>query len=191
MDNAHIRFGHPQCRGDAKARAKQRLGVHIYRVFAVGAVFRDAADGFDRTVPLRHARKGVFDDHVGLGEGLGDVASLDLHGHRDIIRLVIVHQRRAVFDRLLGIEDPGERLPIHFNEIDGFFGDIGIDGRHGRDFLADIAGFADGKDILIGEESSPGTFDGVFRSDHRAHARKLCRFARIDMANLHVRVGAS
>jgi hypothetical protein len=76
-----------------------------------------------------------------------------------------MHEWRVVFHCLLGVEDTGKRFPIHFNEIDGLVGDIGIDGRRSGDFLADIAGFADGKYVLIGEESSPGTFDGVFRRD--------------------------
>ena len=102
-----------------------------------------------------------------------------------------MHEWRVVFHCLLGVEDTGKRFPIHFNEIDGLLGDIGIDGRHGGDFLADIAGFADRKYVLIGEESSPGTFDGVFRRDHGAHAAKLCRFTGIDVADARVRIGAS
>ena len=85
-----------------------------------------------------------------------------------------MHEWCVVFHCLLGVEDTGKRFPIHFNEIDGLLGDIGIDGRHGGDFLADIAGFADGKYVLIGDESSPGTFDGVFR---RTPARTPRSFA--------------
>src|SRR4029453_16850997 len=54
LDDANIRFRHTQRRGDSKARAKQRLRVHVDRVFAVGAIFRGAAEGFDGTVPLWH-----------------------------------------------------------------------------------------------------------------------------------------
>src|SRR5262245_19428309 len=173
LDDAYIRFRHTQRRGDSKARAKQRLCVHVDRVFAVGAVFRDTADGFDRTMPLSHARKGVFDDHVGLSDRLGDVAALDVHYHRDIIRFVIVYERRVVFHCLLDVENTGERLPIHFNQIDSLLGDVEVNGSDSGDFLADIARFTDRKDVLIGEESPPGTFEGVFRRDHGAHAAKL------------------
>src|SRR5919108_2272418 len=191
LDYAHIGFRHAQRCGDSQARAKQRLGIHVDRVFAVRSVFGDAADGFDGTVPLWHARKSILYDHVGVGESLGDIAALDLHGHRDIIRLVIVHQRRAVFDRFLGVENTRERLPIDFNEIDRFFGDVGIDGRDGGDFLADVARFPDREYVLIGEEGSPGTLDGVFGSHYSAHAAKLRRFACVDVANPRMRVGAS
>jgi hypothetical protein len=54
-----------------------------------------------------------------------------------------VYERRVVFHCLLGVENAGKRFPIHFNEIDGLFGDIGINGGDSGDFLADIAGFAD------------------------------------------------
>ena len=94
LDDPHVGLGHAQRRGDSIARVEQRLSVHVDRVFAAGGVFGDAADGFDRAVPLRHARKGVFDDDVGFGEGLGDVAALEVQVHGDIVRLVVVHQRR-------------------------------------------------------------------------------------------------
>ena len=142
-------------------------------------------------MPLWHAREGVFDDDVGFGEGLGDVAAFNVHSHGDIVRLVVVNQRRAVFHRLFGIEYSGKRFPIDFDQVDGFFGGIGIDGCHCRDFFAYIAGFADGKNVLIGEERAPGPLDGVFGGDDGAHAAKFFGFARIDMADPRVRIGAS
>ena len=154
-------------------------------------VFGHAADGFDRAVPLRHAREGVFDDHVGVGEGLGDVAALEIQVHGDVVRLVVVHQRRAVFHRFFGVEHAGQRLPIDFDQIDRFFGDIGIDGRHRRDFFADVAGLADGENILVGKECAPGPLDRVFGGDDGAHAGKFFRLAGVDVANARVRVGAA
>ncbi len=138
MNDPHVGLGHAQCRGDAVARVEQRLSVHVDGVFAAGGVFGDAADGFDRAVPLRHAGESVLDDHVGVGESLNDVAALQIQMHGDVIGLVVMHQRRAVFHRFFGIEHAGQRFPIDFDEVDRFFGDIGIDGRHRGDFFADI-----------------------------------------------------
>ena len=63
--------------------------------------------------------------------------------HGDVVGLVVVHQRRAVLHRFFGIEHAGQRLPIHFDQIQRFLGDVGIDGRHRGDFFADVAGLAD------------------------------------------------
>ena len=86
---------------------------------------------------------------------------------------------------------PGSGSQSTSIKIDGFLGDIGIDGSHRGDFLADVAGFADGKNVLVGEERAPRSFDRVFGGDDGAHAGKFFRFARIDMADARVRVGAA
>ena len=64
--------------------------------------------------------------------------------------------------------------------------DIRIDGCHCGDFFADVAGFADGKNILIGEERAPRPLDRVFGGDDRAHAGKFFGFARVDVADPRV-----
>ncbi len=142
-------------------------------------------------MPLRHARKGVFDDHVGFGERLGDVAALEVHLHGNIVRFILVHERRAVFHRFFGIKHARKRLPIDFDQIDGLLGDIGIDCGDGRDLFADIARFADRKYVLICKERSPGAFDRILGSNDRAHAGKLRRFTGIDAADPRMRIRAS
>ncbi len=64
--------------------------------------------------------------------------------HGDVVGLVVMHQRRAVLHRFLGVEHAGQGLPIHFDQIQRLLGDIRIDGRHRGDLFADIAGLADG-----------------------------------------------
>ena len=183
LNDPHLRLGNAQRGGDAVARVEQRLSVHVDGVFAAGGVFGNTADGLDRAVPLGHARESIFDDDVGFGEGLGDVAALQVKMHGDVVRLVVVHQRRAVLHRFFGIEYARKRFPIDFDQVDGFFSRIRIDGCHCRDFFADIAGFADGKNILIGEERAPRPLDRVLGGDDRAHAGKFFGFARIDVAD--------
>ena len=91
LNDPHLGLGHAQRGGDAVARVEQRLSVHVDGVFAAGGVFGNTADGLDRAVPLGHARKRVFDDDIGFGEGLGDVAALQVEMHGDVVRLVVVH----------------------------------------------------------------------------------------------------
>ena len=78
---------------------------------------RRAALGERRARLDRRARGAVvddapLDDHVGLGERGVDVAAAE----RPLVGLVgaelLVHERRAVLERLLGIDDRGQRLVL-------------------------------------------------------------------------------
>ena len=44
---------------------------------------------------------------------------------------------------------------------------------------------------MVGKERAPRPFDRVFGGDDRAHPGKFFRFARVDMADTRVRVGAA
>src|SRR5262249_10296091 len=191
LDDAHVGLAHAQRRGDAVARVEQRLRVHIDRVLAGGGVVGDAADRFDRAVPLRRALKSILDDDVGLGECLLDVAALDVDDHGDVALLVVVDERRAGLHRLIGVEDARQLLPVDLDEIERLFGGVAVDRGDGGDFLADVAYLADGEGILIGEERAPRLFDRVFGGDNAADAAELLRLARVDAADARVREGTA
>ena len=142
-------------------------------------------------MPLRHALKCIFDYHIGLGEGLGDIAAFDVHRHCNIVGLVIMHQRGAVLHRFFGVEDPGQRFPIDLDQIDGLFGDIGIYGRDCGDFFANVTSLSDRKNILIGKKRAPGSFDSIFSGDHGAHAANFFRLAGVDAADPRMRERAA
>src|SRR5215467_1974834 len=191
LDNAHIRFRYTQCRGDSQACAKQCLGVHVDRVFAVLRVFGDAADGLDGAVPLGRALKRLLDNQVGLRKSPRYIASFDIHRHGDVAFLVVVDQWRAVLHRFFSVKDPGQRLPFDVDEIKRLFGGICVNGSHRCDLFTDITALADRENILIGEKSAPRAFDGVFGGDHGAHAAQLFCAAGINANYSGVGVGAT
>ena len=124
LDDADVGLRHAQRSSDAVARIEQRLGVHVDRVLAVGGVFRDAADGLDGAVPLRHAGKRVFDDNV---------ASRRRPGRRCRARGPSAWRCCSLCHRAPKARRPAsllrhrrrrQRLPVDFDQVDRFFGDI-------------------------------------------------------------------
>ena len=94
LDHPHLRFGYAERDGITAAGEEGGLRVAPHGDAVVGPV-RDAADGFERGMPLPYRIPGAFDDDIRCFEGGIDFAALECKFMGDVARGVVMHQRCA------------------------------------------------------------------------------------------------
>jgi len=93
--------------------------------------------------------------HLGGVEGRGGcrlVAAVPVHAvHADVAGCVLVQLGCAGCHGLLGVDNRGEELVLHVDQLQGILGGVGIGGDHHRDPVADVADGADGQGMVGGD----------------------------------------
>ncbi len=191
-----------QLRGRAQ-REEQRLrgGVHDDAPVDLGR--GDGAVGLDGRLFDRRHLVATLDDLRGAGEGGLDIAEAQL---LVVVFLVIdegvagiglVDHGGARPQRLLGIEDVGQRLPVHAHRGAGVAGRAVAVGDDGQHRLADIG------DLLLGDQRlvvDPEIDEAQQRvevarhvgpADDAPHARHPLGAARVDPAHARVMMRAA
>ena len=103
-------------------------------------------------VPARHHAEGLDRHRRGAAPfhpqrqfaRRGGEVLLDLAPHEGLVEqhvgaVRLVHQRAALFERLLGVEHKGQRLVVDFDRLGGIFRQRAAVGHHGGDPFARIA----------------------------------------------------
>jgi hypothetical protein len=197
-DDADLVLGDPELAGHEEADQVRVLAREVHGELA-GAEVRHAGARLDR-----RAGRAVVDDpalhhHVGVTPGGVHVAA----GDRPLVRLVgpelLVHERRAVLERLLGVDHHGQRVVLDehlFGRVDDA---VLVAADHDRD------GLADALDDALGERPRLRCLDlhprrdpdhrerrlevEVVGGEHPVHARGALGARRVDRRDPRVRLG--
>jgi hypothetical protein len=174
----------------------RRLRGHVHGEFRGGPVeVRDRAAALDR----RRVRARVVQlqprDHVGLLErpvGAGRVADLPVKDDVALLaRLVVPDDRRALGDRLLGVDDHRERLVVDLDGLARVLGDVRVVGDDAGHFLTLEPDLVRGQHGLgvVGQRRHPGEVPGRHHlaGEDQVDARDVPRLAGVD--GLDPRVG--
>ena len=189
LDDAHVSLCYAQGQRDTTPGHEEGGGVHVDDILTI-AVLGDAPDGFNGAMPLVHTLESILYDQVRLGEGALDIASLQVDRYGDVPLRVLVDTGCPLLHRLLGIEDGGKLLPLHFDELHRLLGDSLIDGGHCGDLIPHVAGLVHRKGELVTDEGAPALLDGVVGGDHGAHAGQPLRLTGVDTEDTSMRIRA-
>ena len=191
LDDAHIGLSNSQGRRDPSPRHKDGLGVHVDGVLPTGIIIGHAANGFDGTVPLRHALESILHNQIRFGKGTLDIAALHIKLHGDVTLFIFVDEWGAFFHGLFGVEDRGKLLPLDVDQVHGLFSDVPVDGRYGCDFFAHVTGFTFREGVLVGKKRPPASFDGILSCYHGSNTSHFCCLAGIDLDNPGMVIGTA
>jgi hypothetical protein len=128
----------------------------------------------------RRARRAVvddplLDDHVGVAEGGLDVPTAERPLEHRVGAELVVDDRRAVLERLLGVDDDGQRVIVD-DDLAGRVDDgVLVGAEHDGHRLADVADLVAGQRPVVGDPH----LDARREEDHRRRRGQA----------LHVRVG--
>ena len=92
-----------------------------------------------RVRALDDVRRGLLDRRGHIARGVRELQGNEVRVERSAPCVELVHQRGALGQRLLGAEDARQRLVLDLDQVDGFPGDVGIDGRDRGHLVAELA----------------------------------------------------
>ena len=170
-----------------------------------------AQAGMRLDISLVHRLGGVatFDDHLGLIEAVLDVALVEVHPLGDVRWLgrfrihpggeqVVVQDRRIVLHRVLDVDDVGQHLVLHVDQLERFVADRLRNGAHRGDRVPLVQRLVARHAVArkVAEVHRPLADERLFRRDvgqvggcdHRTHTRQLQRLRRIDRHDARMRV---
>ena len=115
-----------------------------------GLVGGDEAPGLEGHARLAPDHEPLAIDAGGLGERPVDLALVEAATVDDVVARFLVDERGAGAHRGLGIDDRGERLVVHLDQVAGVLGDVAVHRRDGDDGLAHVADLVDCERVLQG-----------------------------------------
>ena len=163
---------------------EQRLRAGIDGIAAVGVGRGDRAVGLGRRVLDRRHLVALLEHVVGTGERLLHVAVADLLMVvlavilEGVLRIDLVHHRRAGLERLLDVEHRRQRIVVDPDLADGLVGFALAVGDHRDDRLAPVADLVDRQRRLVvlaeleQAEQRIEVHRDVGAADDAAHARR-------------------
>ena len=103
----------------------------------------------------RVALPGAFDDDVAAVEATVGVAPVELEFVGDVVRRILVDERRVLGDRLVEAEDGWQDLVLDRDELGGPAGGLDVGGGDGGDLVADVADLLDRQRVEVRAERAP------------------------------------
>src|SRR3954471_15457176 len=185
--------------GEQEQVAREAQGVRVDRQHARRAIeVRDRPDGLERLAARAVPAQAVLHDDAGVGEVAVDLAERERALVGDVRAERVVHERGALLQRLLGVDDGVEQLVLDLDQVGGVLGDVARLSEHGDDALADVPDLVDGEAaprrlVRRGAEvrHRVGDLGRLRAGDDREHAGQRLRPRRVDRRDLRVGVRAA
>ena len=124
-------------------------GVERERLLA-GAPFGDDAAGFHGGGDEALAGDALFDNDLGVAEGLCGVAAFLVEGEGDVVGPFGMYGRGAGGEGLFGVGDGGKGLVIDLDEVGGVGRDVAIGGDDDGHGMADVVDAVLGQQVVVG-----------------------------------------
>ncbi len=125
----------------------------------------------------------VFPYEMRLGESLVNFTNFDVNMNVDVIGVLLMNQRRALFHGFIGTEDRRQGLIIDLDKFEGLQRRLFVYGRDACHILPNVSDPVHRYHRVILRVFEHPPFDAVRigRRHDGLHARKLQRPARVDI----------
>ena len=164
-DHPQARLGHAEDDREPEAQDVRDLGRRPERVLVGrGLVGRDHAARLDRVRDQALLAVALLHGHGRVAEDALDVAALELPGEAVVRAEVVVEDRRAVGERLLGVDHGRKLLVVDLDELGRVLRQSARLGDHDRDAVALVA-------HLVGGERAVHRLLGVLGDEPDARER--------------------
>ena len=147
-DHADLRLGDAEHELQREAQDVRHLRRRPERDLAGRADLREHATRLDRVRDQPRLEVAPRDDDVGRVDRRLDVVGLELPDVALVRPEVLVHERRAVLERLLDVGDRRERLVVDLDELGRVLRERTALGDDDRDAVALVAGLVDRERVV-------------------------------------------
>ena len=151
-------------------------------------VTRRAVRPLEDAVGARERRAGIaFDDDV-VGLQVGIRTRRPRPGGARVRRVILVHERRPLGDRRLGVKDRRQRLVDDLDRRRRRFGLLARLGRDRRNVVSDQSHPVERQHRPVSEHRAEAHLADVPTAQHRVHSRHCARRLGVEPHDLRVRV---
>ncbi len=189
-DNPNVRGRHLQDFGESAMEIVGSLRAGPDSEFAVGIFGSDGGVLLDGQMRAALIEKSVFEDFVGFGEALIDVAELQRDALVDVAFIaVVVDAGSRSGESFFGVGDRGEEFVVDLDQVEGLEGDQFFASDYRGNRVADMTDMVEAKGLLILADRQNAVFDGEIFADEDEVDTGVSGGARdVDAANAGVRV---